>query len=112
MDGTLLTGIRTAAGSAASTRYLANKNSKTLAIYGTGLQGRLHIDFILAVRPSIKKIFLWNRSESRSIQLKKEYEKKYNEIEFVVTSDSSLPLTESDIIVTATSSSSPLFDGR
>lgn len=51
MDGTFLTGIRTAAGSAVATRYLARTDARTLGVFGTGVQARFHVETILQVRP-------------------------------------------------------------
>jgi ornithine cyclodeaminase/alanine dehydrogenase-like protein (mu-crystallin family) len=51
MDGGYLTGIRTAAGSAVATRALAPPDSRTLGIFGTGVQARFHVETIRRVRP-------------------------------------------------------------
>src|SRR3954452_8978783 len=42
MDGTYITAVRTAAGSALATRLLARPDSAVLAILGTGVQARSH----------------------------------------------------------------------
>jgi ornithine cyclodeaminase/alanine dehydrogenase-like protein (mu-crystallin family) len=51
MDGSYLTAIRTAAGSAVATRALAREDVRTLGIFGTGVQARHHVLAIKAVRP-------------------------------------------------------------
>jgi ornithine cyclodeaminase/alanine dehydrogenase-like protein (mu-crystallin family) len=51
MDGTYLTGIRTAAGSAVATKYLARSDARTLGVFGTGVQARFHVLAIARVRP-------------------------------------------------------------
>ena len=43
MDGTLITAMRTAAGSALATRMLARSNSAVVAIIGTGVQAGTHV---------------------------------------------------------------------
>lgn len=48
MDGTLITAMRTAAGSASATRVLARPDSGVVAIVGTGVQARAHIAAIQA----------------------------------------------------------------
>jgi ornithine cyclodeaminase/alanine dehydrogenase-like protein (mu-crystallin family) len=50
MDGGYLTGIRTAAGSAVATRALARPDASTLAVFGTGVQARFHVETIRRVR--------------------------------------------------------------
>ena len=43
MDGTYITAVRTAAGSALATRYLARPDAAVLAVLGTGVQARSHL---------------------------------------------------------------------
>lgn len=50
MDGSYLTGIRTAAGSAVATRELARPDACTLGVFGTGVQARFHVETIRRVR--------------------------------------------------------------
>ena len=51
MDGTYITAVRTAAGSALATRLLARPDSSALALLGTGVQARAHGRAIPRVRP-------------------------------------------------------------
>src|SRR3954451_5722890 len=50
MDGTAITALRTAGGSAVSVKHLARKDSHTLAIIGAGVQGQSHLQVIPSVR--------------------------------------------------------------
>jgi ornithine cyclodeaminase/alanine dehydrogenase-like protein (mu-crystallin family) len=50
MDGSYLTAIRTAAGSAVATRALARTDAKSLGVFGTGVQARFHVETIRRVR--------------------------------------------------------------
>ena len=50
LDGTVITAIRTAAGSALATRLLARAEVATLAILGTGVQARAHATAVTRVR--------------------------------------------------------------
>jgi alanine dehydrogenase len=50
MDGEAVTAARTAAGSALATDLLARKDSRTLAVLGTGVQARAHLRALLRVR--------------------------------------------------------------
>ncbi|MGI9147841.1 MAG: ornithine cyclodeaminase family protein [Chloroflexota bacterium] len=50
MDGGYLTALRTAAGSASATRYLARPEARTLGVFGTGMQARFHVETIRRVR--------------------------------------------------------------
>lgn len=50
LDGTGITALRTAGGSALSTRLLAREDAKTLAIIGAGVQGASHLQVVSRVR--------------------------------------------------------------
>ncbi|MCC6791576.1 MAG: ornithine cyclodeaminase family protein [Thermomicrobiales bacterium] len=50
MDGTGITALRTAGGAALSTRLLARKEARTLAIVGAGVQGQAHLQVVPTVR--------------------------------------------------------------
>ncbi|HEX6023661.1 MAG TPA: ornithine cyclodeaminase family protein [Solirubrobacter sp.] len=51
MDGEAITGLRTAAGSAVSTRALAREDARVLAVVGSGVQARAHLRMLPLVRP-------------------------------------------------------------
>jgi alanine dehydrogenase len=65
LDGTSITAIRTAAGSALSARLLAREEADVAAILGTGVQARSHARAILRVRP-IRELRIAGRSPERS----------------------------------------------
>ncbi|BDC50035.1 ornithine cyclodeaminase [Bryobacterales bacterium F-183] len=50
LDGRYITEARTAAVSAVSTKYLAREDAKTLAILGSGVQARSHVEALRLVR--------------------------------------------------------------
>lgn len=50
MDGTHITGIRTAASAVLSVRELARKDARTVTIIGAGVQGREHLKLLPLVR--------------------------------------------------------------
>src|SRR5215211_5685678 len=50
MDGRLITEVRTAAVSAVATKYLAREDASVLAIIGSGVQARSHLEALSLVR--------------------------------------------------------------
>lgn len=56
MDAEWITGRRTAAASALAIKYLANAEARSLCILGCGLQGRVHLEAVLAVMPNLERV--------------------------------------------------------
>src|SRR5437773_11001911 len=65
MDGRLITEMRTAAVSAAATKLLAPKDTKVLAILGSGVQARSHVDALRLVR-QFEETRVWSPNKSHA----------------------------------------------
>jgi ornithine cyclodeaminase len=61
MDGRYITEARTAAVSAASARHLARKDARVLAVLGSGVQARSHLEALTRVR-TFEEIRVWGRT--------------------------------------------------
>ena len=59
MDGRLITEMRTAAVSAAATKLLASPDAAILAVLGSGVQARSHVEALRLVRP-FEEIRVWS----------------------------------------------------
>lgn len=69
MDGRYITEARTAAVSAVSARHLARPDAEVLAIIGTGVQARSHLEALAEVRP-LREVRVWSpqaRSRDRFV---------------------------------------------
>jgi alanine dehydrogenase len=64
MDGRYITEARTAAVSAASAKHLARQDARVIAVLGSGVQARSHIDALTRVR-AIDEVRVWGRDPSR-----------------------------------------------
>jgi ornithine cyclodeaminase len=62
MDGRYITEARTAAVSAVSVRHLARANASTMAIIGSGVQARSHLEAYAAVR-TLRSVRVWSPNE-------------------------------------------------
>src|ERR1700745_2354996 len=71
MDGRLITEMRTAAVSAAATKLLAPKDSKVLAILGSGVQARSHFEALRLVR-NFEEIRVWSPTREHAEKFAKE----------------------------------------
>src|SRR5262249_25241043 len=61
VDAASVTAIRTAAVSGLATRLLARAEARDLALLGSGVQARTHLDALRAVRP-IARVRVWSRN--------------------------------------------------
>ena len=59
LDGRYITEARTAAVSAVSSRLLARKTAQSLAIIGTGVQARSHLDALSRVH-RLRQVTVWS----------------------------------------------------
>ena len=64
LDGRYITEARTAAVSAASVKHLARADARVLAIIGSGVQARSHIDALARVR-AFDEVRVWGRDPAR-----------------------------------------------
>ena len=68
LDGTHITAVRTAAGSAVATRLLARPSARVLAILGAGVQGHNHLSVVTPTR-DFAEIRIASRSLERAREL-------------------------------------------
>jgi thiomorpholine-carboxylate dehydrogenase len=103
MDGRLITEMRTAAVSAAATKLLASPNAKILAILGSGVQARSHVEAMRSVR-KFEEIRVWSNTSEHAEGFAKEIGAKATSAEKAVRG--------ADVIVTATNSTMPVLKGK
>ena len=108
LDNALLTHHRTAAAGAVGAEYLSRKNSTTVLIVGTGMQGKLQLDYLIHIR-GIKKALIHSRDKQRVSSYIDIMQVKHPEIQFERVSDLQTACGEADIIVTATPSREPII---
>src|SRR5436190_367258 len=65
MDGRLITEARTAAVSAVATKYLARPDAAVLAILGSGVQARSHLEALRLVR-SFQEVRVWSPHRAKA----------------------------------------------
>jgi len=111
MDGTLITAMRTGAATGISVKYLARKDCTTLGIYSAGVQARKQVTAVYwALSQKLEKCKVFDINKNVSKDFKKEIEDEIGiEVEIAEFGDDLLSNT--DIIVAATTSAVPLFSG-
>lgn len=102
MDGRLITEMRTAAVSAAVTKYLALPDSSVLTLLGSGVQAHAHLQALSRVR-RFEEVRVWSRTAGRAERFAEQYGARAMGIAAAVR--------DADVVVTATSATEPILEG-
>lgn len=100
MDGTWITGCRTAAAGAISVKYLARKDASKIAILGSGKQARWQIRAISRVR-KLTDVYVWGRTAENANAYADEIGAELG-LNMHVCETSEEAVRNADIVVTAT----------
>ena len=110
MDGGYLTAVRTGAASGVATKYLARKDKGQVAgIFGAGVQAKMQLWAVKLAR-DISYALVYDVMDDSVDKFIKEMGEKLN-LEIKKAKSPDEILQQSDIICTATSSATPIFDG-
>jgi len=102
MDGRLITEMRTAAVSAAATRRLATPDARVLAMLGSGVQARAHLEALQQVR-HFEEVRVWSRTAEHAERFARLHKAKAMPAESAVRG--------ADVVVTATAALQPILEG-
>ncbi len=103
MDGRLITEMRTAAVSAAVTKYLAPAQSRVLAILGSGVQAHSHLEALQRVC-SFSEVRVWSRTFAHAERFAREHVVR-------VADSAESAVRGADVVVTATGAREPILAG-
>ncbi|MGI9519249.1 MAG: ornithine cyclodeaminase family protein [Pirellulaceae bacterium] len=106
LDGSALTGIRTAAASGVATDLLARQDARRLAIIGSGAQARSHLTAMRAVR-DIEQVKVYSRNRDHVLNFISSLDV---DIEVQPADSADEAVGDANIVCAVTSSSTPVFD--
>ncbi len=110
MDGNSLTAIRTGAGGGLAADLLARQDAHTVALFGAGVQARAQLQAVMTVRP-IEQVHLISRTRQSAQKLADEIAGWQNAPRVVLATSPRQAVQHADIVITATTSATPVFDG-
>jgi alanine dehydrogenase len=102
MDGRLITEMRTAAASAVATEALARSNASVLAILGSGVQARSHLEALGIVR-KFREVRVWSPRNAA------EFARQFN---VTAAASPEEAVRGADVIVVATAATTPVLMGE
>jgi len=109
MDAGYLTAVRTGAASGVATKYLAREDSRVCTIFGAGGQARKQLEAVHLVRP-LEKVYVLDKV----VGTRDAFVADMGELLGVpveASEDPEAAVKAADIVVTASSSPEPVFDG-
>ncbi len=111
MDGGFLTAMRTGAVSGCAIDYLAKVEADTVGLFGTGVQGMTQLWAACVARPSITKGLVFDLRKDIAEDFVQQMSSKLN-VSVEVANSAEEIVKASDILLTATTSSTPIFHGK
>ena len=108
MDAGFLTAMRTGAVSGVATKHLAREDARSVGIFGAGVQARTQLIAICEVRPIERALVCDPQQEAREKYAADMSERLSISVE---ATDDPRACAETDVIATASSSGTPVFEG-
>lgn len=102
--------LRTGATSGVATSYMARPDSKVVGMFGSGLQARTQLKAVCTVC-KIEVVEIYSRNEERRQRFADEMS-EYCNTRVIAVHSPEQAAAEKDIVICATGSRAPLFDGR
>ena len=111
-DGTEVSAKRTGASGGVAMKLLSRQNAAVLTICGAGAQGRTQLEAALIVRPTIKKVYIYDIRMESSQRFAQEARAKYPQVEFLPVEGPEQAVRESDITVCVTLANEPIVQAE
>jgi alanine dehydrogenase len=110
IDGTYLTALRTGAASGAATDLLSRTDARTVAVLGTGVQGRTQLQAVCTVR-SIERVLVFDPRREAAERFREDMLRAGGPVpsRIEVTSTAKEAVSQADVVCTATTSTTPVF---
>ena len=110
LDANAITAVRTAAVSGAVTRTLAREDAGDLALLGSGVQARTHLEAMLAAR-RLRRVRVWSRTRANTEKFAREQGARHG-LDIEVCADAESAVRGADLVCTTTSAREPVLLGR
>lgn len=109
MDAGYLTAVRTGAASGVATRYLARPDAEVCTVFGAGVQARQQLVAVHHVRP-LRQAYVIDTSADAAAAFARDLSLELD-VPIEVSTDAEAAVRAADIVVTASSSPTPVLAG-
>ncbi|MCZ6727404.1 MAG: ornithine cyclodeaminase family protein [Acidobacteria bacterium] len=110
VEASEITAIRTAAVSGLATRLLAREEASSLALLGSGVQARTHLEAMLAVRP-VSEVRVWSRSREHAEAFAATAAARHG-IGVTAVASAQEAVSPADLVCTTTAAAEPILAGE
>jgi ornithine cyclodeaminase/alanine dehydrogenase-like protein (mu-crystallin family) len=111
LEGGYITALRTAATTAVATKHLARHDACHLGVFGAGVQARSQIEAHREVR-SLERILIYDLDGEKAVALAKHFQMICGQsCTCSAANNPEALVTLSDVVITATTSQTPVFKG-
>jgi ornithine cyclodeaminase/alanine dehydrogenase-like protein (mu-crystallin family) len=110
MDGSAITALRTGAASGVATRLLASPSADTAAIFGAGVQARTQLEAVCTVR-QVKQVRVFDCHRAAAEAFAEDMSGRLG-IPVLAASSAAETLAGAQVVCTATTSTTPVFEDR
>jgi ornithine cyclodeaminase/alanine dehydrogenase-like protein (mu-crystallin family) len=107
MDCTWLSALRTGAVTGVGAKYLARKDSETVAIIGAGVQGRTQLEALLVALPGIRAVRAFDINRQTADRFAEDMSEAYG-IDVKAVDSAEDAVVGADVIVTVTVANEPI----
>jgi len=111
LDGTVLTWLKTAADSALGSRLLSREDVRSMLMIGAGQMAPHLVSAHCEIRPSLKRVRVWNRSLDKVEELCAELSQRFPLIDFGAETDVETGVREADLVCSAIGREQPIIEG-
>lgn len=111
MEGDALTALRTGAAGGLAADLLARRSASRVTLFGAGVQGRAQLQAVMTVR-AVEKVVLMDPVETSARRLAAEIATWPAAPGVEIGKDPKAAVQGADIVLAATTATTPLFDGR
>jgi ornithine cyclodeaminase/alanine dehydrogenase-like protein (mu-crystallin family) len=111
MEGDSLTALRTGAAGGVAIRYLARVDAKTVALFGAGVQARSQLQAAMAER-KIERVVIVDPFAAAAHRLATAIRTWPRPPEVILTDSPQVAVEQADIVLAATTATTPLFNGN
>lgn len=102
--------MRTGATGGLAAKLLAREDAATVGVFGAGWQAQSQIEALCRVRP-IKRVKVFSRDAERRRTAAADFSRRFG-VEAIPAESPEQAVRDSDIVVTITTSATPVFDGE